>query len=57
MLELTRFPNQSVDISEEILNELLEKNFRLDDRLGEWEQHYIQTALRMCGGNLSKNSG
>jgi len=28
--------------------------FCLDATLGEWERHYIQVALRLSGGNLSK---
>lgn len=34
--------------------ELREKQFRLDDKLGEWEKNYISAALKMSGGNLSK---
>ena len=56
MLLHTRQQNQSINIDEEISNELLKKTFRLDDKLGEWEQQYIQTALNICGGNLSKSA-
>lgn len=34
--------------------ELLGKTFRLDDKLKNWEERYITTALKMSGGNLSK---
>jgi DNA-binding NtrC family response regulator len=37
-----------------VQNELLDKSFRLEDRLAELERRYITTALNMCGGNLSK---
>jgi len=34
--------------------ELLDKSFRLDQCLSAWEKRYIDTALRLTGGNLSK---
>jgi DNA-binding NtrC family response regulator len=30
------------------------RGFVLDDALGDWERRYIQAALRLAGGNLSK---
>ena len=34
--------------------ELMEKGFHLDERLTDWESQYVNQALQMSGGNLSK---
>jgi len=34
--------------------ELMDKSFRLDECLSVWEKRYIDTALQLSGGNLSK---
>ena len=41
-------------LEESIQKELMEKAFRLDETLKEWETRYINTALGLSGGNLSK---
>ena len=40
--------------TEAVEQELLEKRFRLDEKLSDWEKLYITTALKISGGNLSK---
>jgi DNA-binding NtrC family response regulator len=42
------------EIEESIHNELMSKNFRLEERLSDMERQYITAALEMCGGNLSR---
>ncbi len=37
-----------------IEQQLLQKGFRLDQQLDEWERAYITAALKLAGGNLSK---
>ena len=44
----------SQEYEADIEAQLLQKGFRLDDRLKEWESRYINTALYKSGGNLSK---
>ena len=39
---------------EAVEHDLLNKGFRLDETINQWERRYISAALRMCGGNLSK---
>ena len=40
--------------NESLKKDLMSKSFRLEDKLGDWERHYITIALDMSGGNLSK---
>ena len=42
-----------VDV-EYLKKDLMSKSFRLEDKIADWERHYITTALDMSGGNLSK---
>ena len=37
-----------------LMQELQEKNFQLDEKLTDWERRYVNRALEMCNGNLSK---
>jgi DNA-binding NtrC family response regulator len=37
-----------------IEQQLLQKGFRLDQQMDEWERAYITAALKLAGGNLSK---
>ena len=56
-LETVVLPRKGIaedDISEQIQQELLEQNFSLDEYLNDRERHYIEVALRISGGNLSK---
>lgn len=39
---------------EAVEQDLLDKGFRLDETINQWERRYISAALRMCSGNLSK---
>jgi len=48
--------SEDSDSNEILERELLEKAFRLDDTLREWESRYIKTALKLSGGNLSKTA-
>ncbi len=41
-------------VDEAAKQQLMATGFRLDDTLGEWERRYIEAALELCGGNLSK---
>jgi DNA-binding NtrC family response regulator len=41
-------------VDEEVQQELAQKGFRLDDAMEDRERYYINTALGLCGGNLSK---
>ena len=42
-------------VTEDMLaQELKGKGFHLDDKLTEWERRYVQQALSICNGNLSK---
>jgi len=43
-------PTQVADVEQELLG----RQFRLDDKLSEWEKRYITAALHMSGGNLSR---
>ncbi len=48
-------PTEALDeIHERVEQELLGQGFRLEDKLNDWEKHYITTALKISGGNLSK---
>ena len=40
--------------NESLKRDLMSKSFRLEDKLGDWERHYITLALDMSAGNLSK---
>ncbi|MGK0296425.1 MAG: DNA-binding NtrC family response regulator [Gammaproteobacteria bacterium] len=42
------------EYTESLKQEMLEKEFSLENNLSEWERRYINTALEMSGGNLSK---
>ena len=42
------------DIDEATLKHLSACEFRLDSVLSEWEQRYVQAALRLSNGNLSE---
>jgi DNA-binding NtrC family response regulator len=44
----------SFAVDDGVQQELAQKGFRLDDVLEDRERHYINTALGLCGGNLSK---
>ena len=39
---------------EAVERDLSNKGFRLDDIISQWERRYINAALRISGGNLSK---
>ena len=41
-------------VAEAVEQDLLGNQFRLDQKLSEWEKHYITAALKISGGNLSK---
>ena len=41
-------------VDETAKQQLMAAGFRLDDTLAEWERRYIEAALELCGGNLSK---
>ena len=44
----------SLNQTELVSQELTEKNFHLDDKLADWERRYINHALTLSNGNLSK---
>ena len=44
----------SLAAAESVEEELLGHGFRLDEKLKDWEKQYINTALKVSGGNLSK---
>ncbi|MBI4006506.1 MAG: sigma-54-dependent Fis family transcriptional regulator [Gammaproteobacteria bacterium] len=46
--------NEKKASATEVRQELLGQKFRLDDTLSEWEKRYINTALELSKGNLSK---
>jgi DNA-binding NtrC family response regulator len=50
----TSVDDRSDTWDQEIEQHLNSKGFRLDDQINDWETKYITTALRICGGNLSK---
>lgn len=52
--EVPELEHDSQIVTEAVEQELLEKRFRLDEKLGEWERCYITAALKISGGNLSK---
>jgi DNA-binding NtrC family response regulator len=52
--EITALDQGSLAGVESVEQELMGRQFHLDDKLGEWERRYITAALQMSGGNLSK---
>lgn len=40
--------------TESVEHELQKKHFKLDEKLSDWERQYINAALKLSGGNLSK---
>ena len=52
--EVPELEHDSQVVTEALEQELLEKKFRLDEKLSDWEKLYITTALKISGGNLSK---
>ena len=51
---ITTLEHDNHSVVAAVEQELLGKEFRLDDKLSEWEHRYITAALHMSGGNLSK---
>ena len=53
--EIAGLEPDAVAVDTECLQkDIMNKSFRLENKLGEWERLYITTALDMSGGNLSK---
>jgi DNA-binding NtrC family response regulator len=52
--EITPLTGENLAVLESVEQELMTRQFRLDDKLSEWEHRYISAALNMSGGNLSK---
>lgn len=52
--EVPDFAQDNQPGTEAVEQELMGKQFRLDNKLSEWEKRYITTALKISGGNLSK---
>lgn len=50
--ESSLFSSENTD--DLLMQELSEKGFHLDDKLAVWEKGYINQALKLCNGNLSK---
>jgi DNA-binding NtrC family response regulator len=46
--------DETVSHDHSVEEELERGEFNLDDMLKEWEMRYINTALKITGGNLSK---
>jgi DNA-binding NtrC family response regulator len=42
------------DVAVRVEEELKGQGFRLEDKLKDWEKHYVSSALKISGGNLSK---
>ncbi len=56
-LSIPSFANgTSVIDDESVQQDLIDKSFRLEERINEWEKKYISAALEMTGGNLSKTA-
>ena len=56
-LEATMMPSagdDGADMDALVAQQVGMAGFSLDETLGDWEQRYIQFALRLSGGNLSK---
>lgn len=52
---VSAIPDEStVEAHEKVEQDLLGPGFRLDDQLRDWEKQYINAALKISGGNLSK---
>ena len=52
--EVTAIASTGLAETDAVEQELLDKQFRLDEKLNDWEKHYITAALKISGGNLSK---
>ncbi len=54
-IAVSSLPSAAHDaISERAEQELLGPGFRLEEKLKDWEKHYVAAALKISGGNLSK---
>ncbi|MDH3317621.1 MAG: sigma-54 dependent transcriptional regulator [Gammaproteobacteria bacterium] len=54
LTELEAELDSRADVDERTISQLARGNFRLNDVLSDWEQRYINAALKLSDGNLSE---
>lgn len=52
--EVTSIAPNDLAVADAVEQELQGKQFSLEQKLSDWERHYINAALKISGGNLSK---